>query len=135
MAAKFYGELVAELQEDGETWELQKELLYVSDIPILYYKDKIWFTVCVPKGFKTDFASVPRLPFAYLLAGDTAHKAAVVHDYLYENGIGDKATADKIFLEAMLISGVPAWRARLMYWAVCIGGKGKFVTDEVANGT
>jgi hypothetical protein len=38
--------------------------------------------ITVPKGFHTDFASVPRFPGAYLLAGGKAKWEAVVHDYL-----------------------------------------------------
>ena len=40
-------------------------------------------TITVPTGFFTDFASVPRMPFVFLLFGDVAHEAAVIHDYLY----------------------------------------------------
>ena len=40
--------------------------------------------IIVPAGFKTDFASVLRLPFMFWLFGDTAHASAVVHDWLVE---------------------------------------------------
>lgn len=119
--AEFFTDLVARLNDDGETWILEKPLCYVSNIAI---DGK--YVIIVPEDFETDFASVPRLPLSYLTAGNTAHKAAVVHDYLYENGIGTKELADKIFLEAMEVSGIAAWRRTLMYWAVVLGGKGNF---------
>src|SRR5258708_6192683 len=72
--AEFKTKLVVE-ELDDKTWKLKEDLYYTSDILGVIY---------VPAGFVTDFASVPRLPFAYLLAGDTAHQAAVVHDYLYQ---------------------------------------------------
>jgi len=45
-------------------WRLPTELAYNSQIHGL---------IIVPEGYITDFASVPRLPFAYWLTGDTAH--------------------------------------------------------------
>jgi hypothetical protein len=76
----------------------------------------------VPAGFVTDFASVPRVPVAFWLFGDTAHAAAVVHDWLYSTEIFPKDTADSVFYEAMRASGIGFWRARFMYWGVAYGG-------------
>lgn len=57
----------------------------------------------VPVGFNTNFASVPRLPVFFLVAGDRAHEQAAVHDYLYtiRASIG-RAACDKIFHELLL---------------------------------
>lgn len=78
--------------------------------------------VTVPAGFKTDFASVPRV-FRFIVTGhDLTRKAAVIHDYLYQSGLGRRKTADKIFLMAMDESGVPAWKRYAMYYAVRVGG-------------
>ena len=41
--------------------------------------------ITLPRGFVTDYDSVPRLPLAYWLLGGKRHKAAVVHDFLYSN--------------------------------------------------
>lgn len=106
--AKFLTKLVCE-KDDGK-WVLFYDLGYQSD----KYTKPIW----VPMGFKTDFASVPRIPVAYWLFGDQAHEAAVVHDYLYVTGDLGKDLADSIFLEAMEVSGVWAWRRWPMYWGV-----------------
>jgi hypothetical protein len=120
MTAMFLTDLVVEVKADKQ-FELIKTLIYASDIGVNGV-----YTIIVPAGFVTDFASVPRLPFAYLLAGGVAHKAAVVHDFLYETATGTKEEADKIFLEAMTVLGIPAWRRNLMYAAVRIGGRGNF---------
>lgn len=77
-------------------------------------------------GFVTDFASVPRIPFAYLLAGDTAHASAVIHDYLARyvyiaNEISWNIAAD-VFGEAMKLENVPAWRRVIMVNAVKLAG-------------
>lgn len=96
-----------------EKWQLTQELVYYSNL---------LDCIKVPAGFVTDFASVPRLPLAFLVAGDTAHSAAVVHDYLYTTKPCTKAEADKVFLEAMLASGVAYWRSYLMYEMVALFG-------------
>lgn len=76
-----------------------------------------------PRGFTTDFASVPRLPMAFLLAGGTATKSAVLHDYLYRTGMASRARADAIFAAAMRTEGVPGWRRGLMWSAVRLFGR------------
>lgn len=74
--------------------------------------------IIVPKGFVTDFASVPRLPLAYWLCGDEAHEAATVHDYLYcadSYPNVDRKRADDTFLAIMAQTGVAWWRRQIMY--------------------
>lgn len=88
--------------------------------PLVYHSDLIG-EVAVPEGFVTDFASVPRLPLAYMLTGDTAHASAVVHDYLV--GKYEWVAAADVFREAMTAEGVPAWRRWGMYWAVRLFGR------------
>lgn len=78
---------------DHSKWELTQALVYISEVAKL--------TIIVPNGFVTDFGSVPRLPFAYLLFANLAHEAAVVHDYLYDCGMVSRKVADAIFDEAM----------------------------------
>lgn len=112
--AQFLNELVVHIKDDDSTWVLDKDLIYKSDI-----QDNL---ITVPEGFETDFASVPRLPLAYWMMGNVAHKAAVVHDYLYRTGSVPKEVADKIFREAMETTGVWAWRRWPMYWAVSLFG-------------
>lgn len=72
----------------------------------------------VPAGFETDFASVPRVPFAYWLTGNTAHAPATLHDYLCRSGKVKRKQADKLFLEAMDAVGIPRGRALPMFIAV-----------------
>lgn len=104
---------VADDQDDGQ-WILTAPLVYVSDVAGI--------TITVPAGFQTDLASVPRLPLVFLLAGDCAREAAVVHDFLYTSHLVDRATADAVLREASAATGVPWWRRTLMYWGVRIGG-------------
>lgn len=93
--------------------------------PLVYWSALIG-RVVVPAGFDTDFASVPRLPLAFLFFGDRAHTAAVIHDYLCRVDypacrISWKLAAD-VFLEAMKAEGVPMWQRWPMYSAVRFAG-------------
>jgi len=98
----------------GRQWRLLAPLRYQSAV--------LGTLIEVPTGFLTDLASVPRLPLAYLLAGDTAHEAAVVHDYLTQVHICTRAQADAVFYEAMAVTGEPRWRRVLMWSAVRVAG-------------
>lgn len=76
----------------------------------------------VTKGFLTDFASVPPVVRKFIQPVGPYAKAAVVHDYRYKHKLGDRKTADRIFLEAMRVSGV-SWPTRsIMYRAVRLFG-------------
>lgn len=105
---------------DGRgTWQLVLPLIYESDVA--------GAVIVVPGEFVTDLASVPRLPFVYLLAGGIAHAAAVVHDWLYtSHAIGgrliERALADAVFCEAARLCGASWFQAWLMYQGVRIGG-------------
>jgi hypothetical protein len=113
MAPGFPNRLRVE-QIDDTHWRVLEAFEYDSDV--------LHARLILPAGFETDFASVPRVPVAYWLFGDTAHAAAVVHDYLYTTGLFPKATADSVFFEAMKASGVPFWRRWWMYEGVHLLG-------------
>lgn len=111
----FIGKLEVELaDEETNEWALIREFAYQSDLAKR--------TFFVPVGFRTNFASVPRLPIAFWLFGDTSRQAAVIHDYLYATKPVDRAKADAILREASAVSGVSAWRRWGMWVGVRIGG-------------
>jgi len=115
---KFSGPLRVNHIPESPFWEIAYPLSYTSDL----LADKI----TVPKGFITDFASVPRLPFVYLMFGGTSHRASVIHDALYRKDIDvpevDQKTADAIFLEAMETND-DGWISRWGKWlGVRVGG-------------
>lgn len=74
----------------------------------------------VPMGFETDFASVPRIGAVYALFGNRAHRAAVVHDYLYSLGgsDSDRAYADDVLRAGCIADGLDAGKAEAMWAAV-----------------
>lgn len=95
---------------------------YVLLSELKYQVQKSSTTVSVPKGFKTDLASIPRILRSLVTGQDGTQKAAVLHDYLYATKKGKRGWADKIFLDAMQECGVN-WLRRRIYWAgVRVGG-------------
>lgn len=77
-------------------------------------------TLKVPAGFTTDLASVPRIPGAYLLFGNKARRAAILHDWLYSEH-WPREWADSVFYRAMAneVNKASAWA---MWLAVRVGG-------------
>ncbi len=82
--------------------------------------------VRVPAGTITDLATVPRPLWVIFPPHGQYAKAAIIHDYLYDQAIGSKSFADSVFLEAMEVLAVPRWRRVLMYWAVRVFGRGNY---------
>lgn len=94
--------------------------------------------ITVPAGFETDFASIPWGLYNLFPPMGPWSRPAIVHDFLYatrgtcimsgrrwvtgRTADYTRAEADAIFLEAMEVVGVPAWRRTVMYRAVWLGG-------------
>ena len=76
----------------------------------------------VPKGFVTDFASIPQIIANIFPILDEHLPAAVMHDWLYSTGLYPRAQADRIFLQHMDRLGVPFWKRRAIYHGVRLGG-------------
>jgi hypothetical protein len=114
--SKFLNELSTRTtgDDDESVLELTESLLYQSDLAQQ--------VIVVPQHFRTDLASVPRLPLVYLATGNIARKAAVVHDFLYSDARMPRSKCDAIFLEACKASGVSWWQRWLMWAGVRIGG-------------
>ncbi|ECI5749343.1 DUF1353 domain-containing protein, partial [Salmonella enterica subsp. enterica] len=91
-----------------------------------YLSDDNSDIISVPAGFVTDLASVPRLFWTLLPPDGKYAKAAIIHDYLYDNALRTKKEADLIFLDGMTVLGVPKWKRTIMYWAVRLFGRGMY---------
>ncbi|MYL22543.1 DUF1353 domain-containing protein [Halomonas alkaliantarctica] len=103
-------------------WEITTALVYESDIlRRLGLPKEDPGMLRIRAGYRTDYASVPRLPIIYWLTGGRAVMESIVHDYLYDCWTDQisRRTADRIFLEALrsrrpLPAAVHApWRERL----------------------
>lgn len=75
-------------------------------------------TYVVPEGFKTDFASIPRIFWILLPPWGEYSKAAVVHDYFYATHIVSRKEADDLFLELMKYYKVSFIKRQAIYIAV-----------------
>lgn len=109
--------------------ELLEPLIYVTEVEIEFMQSVAYGNlseeieiVKVPVGFKTDFASIPRVLWRVMPPVDIHRMAAIVHDWLYSQQVVTRKTADLIFEEAMGVLGVPWWKRKLMYWGVRSGG-------------
>ena len=115
MSACFLSQLDCILVDEQQgTWML--------DAPLIYFSEIIGGKITVPEGFSTDFASVPRVPFVYLLYANRGRKAAVVHDYLYRTGSAVRSVCDAVFREALIADGESLPVAWAMWAGVRIGG-------------
>lgn len=92
MKSEFITEMVV-AHEYGKWWSTRDYFVF--------YDSGTDTTYCVPPQFWTDFASVPRLPGAYLLTGNTEHKAALPHDQDYRWAWIGRVTADAKFRRLM----------------------------------
>jgi Protein of unknown function (DUF1353) len=112
--------------ENENLWELEAPLLYKSDLltdPTSSSSTSGLITV--PKGFVTDLASTRHIPFVSMVWGSTAHREAVVHDYLYcldSVPLVSFSMANAIFKEAMEARDKGFFTRYPMWLGVWIGG-------------
>jgi hypothetical protein len=108
----FESEVVVREVNDN-TWELADALRYVGNT------DRF----VVPAGFRTDFASVPRV-FVWLIPKYGRYtKAAILHDFLCveaKAGRFDRDDADGLFRRSMRELGVSFLRRWVMWGAVSL---------------
>ncbi len=126
----FLTDLVVKELPDGRK-ELAQPLIYSS---------KEYDPVVVPSGYKTDYASVPRLPFVYLVFNGISPKASTMHDFLYSTVMTIKekdakgkrrSRADHMFLEAMKAEKTPFHIRWLAFIAVrAFGGAHMKLTGD-----
>ena len=99
---------------DGDNWMLVEDLRYVvGQGPNV---------LVVPRGFVTDFASVPRGLRSILGPTGPYGMAAVIHDWLYWRQDCSRAQADRIFDRAMRESRVSRYVRAALYLAVRVKG-------------
>ena len=108
---------------DNDYWEVLEDYTYETSIG----------TIVVPKGFKTDYASVPKIFRNIINTYGNHGRAAVVHDWLYSKNCEiniTRAEADKIFLEIMKEWGVGYIKRQFMYRMVRMFGSSHFRKND-----
>lgn len=78
----------------------------------------------IPKGFVTDFASIPRVFWSALRPDGNYAYSAVLHDYLYWEQKRPREVADAILRRSMLNFRVSKATVDIIYSAVRLGGQG-----------
>ena len=104
-----------------------REPIYFLTAPISWTPhpgQERYAAVTVPKGFVTDFASIPRAFWSALRPDGEYAYAAVIHDYLYWTQTRSRDEADGIFKMAMEDFDVGTVTIETIYGAVRLGGKG-----------
>lgn len=76
------------------------------------------FTIVVPAGFVTDFASTPRAIWAVLPPADKYQLAAIVHDFLYWDQRCTREQADALLRAAMAESKIEPSKRDVIWRAV-----------------
>jgi hypothetical protein len=77
----------------------------------------------IPKGYTTDFATIPQILWSLLPPIGKHNRAALLHDWLYDNKIGSRKKADDLFLKQMEIDGVNLITRYVMYLGVRLFAK------------
>jgi len=104
-----------EQNNDGKTWTVVESFNYYSEL--------LNNVITVPKGFKTDLASIPRFLWSLGFAPFGKYTdAAIVHDYLYTLQPCPRKDADRVLLEAMEVLGVGRFQMYTIYQAVRLFG-------------
>ncbi len=85
----------------------------------------------VPKGFKTDGASLPRYVWSFYAAPFSGpwKEAAAIHDRYCQTKERTWQETHGVFYDAMLASGVDTFRAMIMYTSVYYGGP-RWITKQ-----
>jgi hypothetical protein len=95
---------------DGKYWTLLE--------PVTYSIRATGASGEVPRGFVTDFASVPAAMRSMIKPYGKHGRAAVIHDYLYWRNEEPRHNADLAFKESLEESGTPLPLRMAMYGAV-----------------
>lgn len=97
--------------EDGRNWVVYEPFTYVSPR----------ITIHIPKGFETDFASIPRVLWRWMPPTDgRIGKPSIIHDWIYRSPavLFTRQEADNELREAMKCVGASAFDRNAVYYAV-----------------
>lgn len=140
------GKPLVEVEADGREYPFT----VARDFVYLWPGSGKWagFPVCLPKGYETDFLSIPRFLWPLISPTGPGCWAALPHDILYsseyslpEQSKADaRAMADRILFDAAMDSGASRLRAGILYTGVRAGGgtawrvhKPEVVTDDLQS--
>lgn len=94
-------------------WE-HKGLLKGYESPI--------YRIKIPKGYLTDFASIPRVFQGIFDAVNDVAPASIAHDWCYSIELFERSICDRILYDGLRVNGVGLLRAKTIWSAVRMGG-------------
>jgi hypothetical protein len=83
------------------------------------------------EGYLTDLCSQPQATLSLL--GEIGQLPSVPHDEAYNSHSIPRAVADKMLYEACILSGIPKWKAAMIYAGVRIGGASHWGPEATAS--
>lgn len=109
--------------DSSDNWEVKQPGKYAVDA---------FIRITIPSGFRTNFASVPRV-FRSVISINGKHRlASLLHDYLYSregmlpNIMFTRAAVDILFLEEMEKAEVKYIKRYTMYYMVRLFGRSRW---------
>lgn len=96
-----------------EIFEVQMPLIFIA-----HRSSATTIQICVPAGYRTDFASVPRFLWWLFPPSGPYGKATVIHDYMLDCERCDRFLADAMFRAALTHLKVCRPKKLLLYYAV-----------------
>lgn len=86
----------------------------------LHYQAENEAVIIVPRGFITDYASVPWFGRWLIPKIGRYNRAAVLHDYLWSTAKHKvyREWINQLFYQAMKADKVVWWKRKLIFWAV-----------------
>jgi len=114
---QFKSELICEALDDGVNWELYEPL--VIDLG----EDGQNKIITIPKGFVTDFGSIPWwVPNLIANPQGKGKRAYVMHDYLYRTQPFERSVCDMLLIDGMKADGVNWFQRATVYRGLRLGG-------------
>lgn len=116
----------------GAIWE-DRDHYWVLTSDLIWDDGKNRFVI--KSGFKTDLATIPKTLQAQWKPDGAWARAAVLHDWLYEQPriAGTRVNADNLFLKAMCADKVPLGTALWFYGNVRVMGEAWWGKNFLGN--
>jgi hypothetical protein len=80
------------------------------------------YQIKVPKGYRTDFASIPRIFQGLFNAVNDIAPASIAHDWCYSIELFERSICDQVLYDAMRVNSIGFLRAKTVWSAVRAGG-------------
>lgn len=105
-----------------------------ESVQIEYHTKTRYISVVVPKGFTTDFGTIPKILRGVISNIDVFNSCYLLHDYFYDISCTIKiarSEADTILRKTLQNKGMSDWKAWAIYFGVKFLGGPHFKSKKV----